>query len=84
MKRRRISFFTVEQFEASRALGFPMVDHAFDSEEAERLRGRLAFISLQEALDAINDALPVLPGHEPRRPPGRRAVKAVDHPVKKA
>jgi hypothetical protein len=44
MKRRRISFFTVEQFEASRALGFPMVDHAFDSEEAERLRGRLAFI----------------------------------------
>ena len=78
-------FFTEEQFEAYRALGFHMVDHAFDERRShlmERRRGRLS--SLQQALDAIDEALPIAPELERRRQAGSRDANAVDRQDNKA
>ena len=51
-------FFTEEQFEAYRALGFHIVDHFFgEAETISWAGGEDCFQSLEEALEAIDEAL---------------------------
>jgi hypothetical protein len=58
-------FFSEEQFECYRALGFHMVDHFFDRSDDFGLltEGHWAFASREDAFAAIDEALPRLARH---------------------